>query len=76
MSNPTYEQFKAESYELLAEACQLLTSGVYLNGYLPSVGKPNYDKALQLMLEAGVMPPNEQHKRFDGPTGVNALQGE
>lgn len=60
-----YEQFKADSYDLLAEACRLLTQGVYLEGYTPNAGKPDYDKALQLMLDAGVMPPNKQHKRFD-----------
>lgn len=64
----THEQFKADHFHLLAEACQLLTSGVYLDGYQPSVGKPNYDRALQLMIDAGELPPNGQHERFRAPS--------
>lgn len=47
-------------YDQLAEACLLLTSGVVPGGYLPSIGQVDYMRALDLMREAGVIPPNGQ----------------
>ena len=68
MSNEyTYDQFRIDSYPLLAEACQLLTQGVYLHGYNPAVGGPDFDKALKLMLQAGVPAPNGLQDRFGDP---------
>lgn len=65
MTEYTHDQFKADHFDLLSEACQLLTQGIYLDGYAPHVGKPDYDRALKLMQDAGVVAPNEQQKRFD-----------